>query len=209
MTDVERLLAEYKRAHRSGAESDPRPFLARLAGSEREQLAGLIDAYLARAPRRHFDEAGLRDSPAMAVVESLQRSLAGSGGLWPSLLPRLRTQAQIKRADLVAELAARLGAQSQQAKVAAYYHQMEQGLLPASGVSDSVLEALGTIVGSTRDALRRAGELPAAGGSAAEGGAVFARSAYPRETDPEAASSQAAPMQEPEWDQVDRLFRGG
>jgi hypothetical protein len=209
MTDVERLLAEYKQAHRSGAESDPRPFLDRVAGAEREQLAGLIDAYLARAPRRHFNEAGFRDSSAMAVAESLQRSLAGSGGLWPSLLPRLRTQARVKRADLVAELAARLGAQSQQAKVAAYYHQMEQGLLPASGVSDSVLEALGNIVGSTRDALRRAGELPVAGGSAAEGGAVFARSAYPRETDLEAASAQAAPMQEPEWDQVDRLFRGG
>jgi hypothetical protein len=209
MSDVERLLAEYKRAHRSGAASDPRPFLERVSGTDREQLAGLIDAYLARAPRSRFDEAGFRDSPAMAVAESVQRSLSGAGGLWPALLPRLRTRARIRRADLVAELAARLGAQSQQAKVAGYYHQMEQGLLPASGVSDTVLDALGSIVGSTRDALRRAGELPAAGGPAAEGGAVFARRSYLREPDALLAAGESTPEIDAGWDEVDRLFRGG
>jgi hypothetical protein len=209
MSDVERLLAEYKQAHHSGAGSDPRPFLERVSGTEREQLAGLIDAYLARAPRRGFDEAAFRDSPATAVAESVQRSLAGAGGLWPALLPRLRTQARIRRADLVAELAARLGAQSQQAKVASYYHQMEQGLLPAAGVSDTVLEALGSIVGSTRDALRRAGELPAAGGPVAAGGAVFARRTYLREADAMLAAGEPGPEADAGWDEVDRLFRGG
>ena len=67
--------------------------------------------------------------------------------MWPSLLPQLRNRARLKRADLVAQLAARLGAEGQGEKVGLYYHQMEQGLLPASGVSDSVLEALGRIVG--------------------------------------------------------------
>jgi hypothetical protein len=209
MSDVERLLAEFKQAHRSGAGSDPRPFLERVSGTEREQLAGLIDAYLARAPRRGFDEAAFRDSPAMAVAESVQRSLAGAGGLWPAVLPRLRTQARIKRADLVAELAARLGAESQQAKVASYYHQMEQGLLPAAGVSDTVLEALGSIVGSTRAALRRAGELPAPGGPVVESGAVFARRTYRREADAILAADQPGPEADPGWDEVDRLFRGG
>ena len=63
----------------------------------------------------------------------------------------------------MAQLAARLGAEGQSEKVGAYYHQMEQGLLPASGVSDSVLEALGRIVGDRAEALRKAGEMPAAG----------------------------------------------
>lgn len=210
MSDVERLLAEYKEVHRSGGDADPRPFLARTSGVERELLATLIDAYLERASRRAFDAAAFHDSPSAAVADSAQRTLAGSAGLWPVLLPRLRNQARIKRADLVAELAARLGAQSQQEKVAAYYHEMEQGLLPASGVSDTVLEALGRIVGYGREALRSAGQMPAPGGPAPEAGAVYARTTRFGAPPAEADGLAAARSREPEeWDEVDRLFRAG
>jgi hypothetical protein len=214
MSHVELLLSEYKEAHRSGADADPGPFLSRLEGADREALAGLIDAYLARVPRRDFDPGAFRGSPAAEVAEGVQRSLAGSAGLWPALLPRLRAQARLRRSDLVAELAARLGAQSRQEKVASYYHEMEQGLLPASGVSDTVLEALGKILGWSGEALRGAGGLPAppAGASEAAPGAVFAR------TTPLPADAAAAPPPSPtgraesagaDWDEVDRLFRGG
>ncbi len=205
MADVERLLSEYKAAHRASADADPRTFLARTSGGEREQLAALIDAYLARAPRREADAATFRNSPAAVVAESVQRSLAGTGGLWPTLLPRLRNQARLRRAELVAELAARLGAQGQQDKVASYYHQMEQGLLPEAGVSDTVLEALGRIVGYSREALRKAGQMPAAGGALAGSGPVFARTTPAEAAPDEPAASAPAP----EWDEVDRLFRGG
>jgi hypothetical protein len=206
VTDVERLFAEYKELHASGGEADPQRFLARVSGLEREQLAALIDAYLERAPRREFDAAAFRDSPAAAVADSVTRTLTGSAGLWPVLLPRLRNQARIKRADLVAVLAARLGAQSQQEKVASYYHEMEQGRLPASGVSDTVLEALGKVVGYGKDALRSAGEMPAPGGPPPEAGAVFTRTSR-REG---AADEEVAPATASEdWDEVDRLFRGG
>jgi hypothetical protein len=139
------------------------------------------------------------------VADSVQRTLAGSAGLWPVLLPRLRNQARIKRADLVAELAARLGAQSKQEKVASYYHEMEQGRLPASGVSDSVLEALGKIVGYGKDALRSAGGMPAPGGRSPEAGAVYTRTTRSEEPEKEAV----APARPEEWDEVDRLFRAG
>ena len=208
MSDVERLLAEYKRVHQGGGDGDPRPFLDQLSGLDREQLAGLIDTYLSRAPRREVELAAFEDSPAVSVAESVQRSLAGSAGLWPALLPRLRTEARIRRADLVAELAARLGAQRRQDKVAAYYHQMEQGLLPAPGVSDTVLDALGKIVGYSREALRSAGEMPAPSRATPEGGAVFARTtgAAPDEQAAQAHSPGAAGE---DWDEIDRLFRGG
>jgi hypothetical protein len=208
MAEVERLFAQYKEAHQAG-EGDPRPFIAQVSGLDREQLAALIDAYLEHAPRRELDRAGFRESPAAAVAEGVQRSLAGSSGMWPALLPRLRAQARLRRADLVAELAARLGAQSQQQKVAAYYHEMEQGLLPSSGVSDSVLDALGKIVGWSRDALRRAGEMPAPGGAPSEPapGAVFARTS--RRDQAEDGEDTVGPPPPAEWDEVDRLFRGG
>ena len=206
MSDVERLLAEYKQLHQASGDADPSAFLARASGAEREQLAALIDAYLERAPRRPFHAARFRDSRASAVAESAGRTLAGSAGLWPVLLPRLRNQARIRRADLVAELAARLGAQSKQEKVASYYHGMEQGLLPAAGVSDTVLEELGKIVGYGKDALRSAGRVPAPGPPPPDAGAVFARTTRRRGVQDREAAAAAEPE---EWDEVDRLFLSG
>jgi hypothetical protein len=209
MTDVERLLLEYKAAHGDGA-GDPRPFLERTSAKDRPLLAALIDAYLEEAPRREFSPPSFRESPAAPVAEAVQRSLAGSAGLWPALLPRLRAQARLKRADVVRELAARLGAESKQDKVAAYYHQMEQGLLPAAGVSDTVLEALGRIVGVAADSLRKAGAMPAPGPPRMDDAAVFARTAHGSTDADDAAPepSKSEPSSASEWDEVDRLFRG-
>ncbi|HZC14301.1 MAG TPA: hypothetical protein VE270_09815 [Thermoleophilaceae bacterium] len=207
MTDVERLLSEYKEAHRSGDDADPRPFLARVSGVDRELLAGLIDAYLERAPRPEFDVQAFQASPAATLAEDVQRSLAGEGGMWPALLPRLRARARLRRADLVAQLAARLGAQSQQDKVAGYYHQMEQGLLPEPGVSDTVLEALGKIVGWTAESLRKAGQMPAPGPQRTDPGAVFARTRMTAAA-PEAEPAMPGGPPREQWDEVDRLFRG-
>ena len=208
MTNVERLLSEYKQADREDpAGADPRPYLERVAGSERELLAGLIDAYLARAPRREFDAGAFQASPAAVIAEGVQRSLAGESGIWPALLPRLRHRSELRRAELVDQLAARLGAQSQEPKVGEYYHRMEQGLLPAAGVSDTVLEALGRIVGWSAEALRKAGEMPAPGPPRSDAGAVFARTNRGAATAPGPEAPDRAPAAE-EWDEVDRLFRG-
>ena len=206
MSGVERLFEQYKQAHLSGAGADPGPFLEQLRGADRALLAGLIDAYLEHAPRRGFDPQAFRESAAAPVAEAVERSLGGQAGLWPALLPRLRAQAQIKRADLVRELAARLGAQSKQDKVASYYHEMEQGLLPAAGVSDAVLEALGAVLGLGKEALRSAGAMPSPAGPAPEPGVVFARTSGEKRS-PGSAGSPAQEESEP--DEVDRLFRGG
>ena len=210
MSDVQRLFTEYKEAHQaSDGKFDPGALIEQVSDGDRVELIALIDAYLERAPRRAFSAEEFRRSAAAPVAEAVQRSLAGQAGLWPALLPRLRNRARIKRADLVAELAERLGAQGQRDKVAGYYHQMEQGLLPASGVSDSVLEALGRIVGYGAAALRQAGELPAGGGvrSSPEADAVFART---HDLATVADAGESEPAAEPEqWDEIDRLFRGG
>lgn len=202
MDDLNRLLTEYKEAYRAGG-GDPRPFLDRAAPGDRVLLAALIDAFLEQAPRRESSEDALA-AAADTVTDEVHRTLAGTSGLWPTLLPRLRGRARLRRADVVSQLTARLGAQGQQDKVGLYYHQMEQGLLPESGVSDTVLEALGRIVGYTAEALRKAGQLPAAGPPRADEGAAFARATYGEPAEP----SASAPRPEA-WDEVDRLFRGG
>lgn len=209
MTDVDRLLADYIAEHRAGGEADPRAYLSRASPGKRTELAVLIDAYLARAPRQAFDQEAYRGSSAERTVDELERAFVGQAGLWPALLPRLRDRAGLRRSVLVERLAAALGVKNRQDKVAVYYHEMEQGLLPARGVSDRVLEALGQIVGETAQALRQAGQslraapppIPPAAAAA------FARRAY---TDAEASGEPVAAQGIPagEWDEVDELFRG-
>src|SRR5436190_11052601 len=178
MSDVDRLLSEYIEEHRSGGEADPVEYLERLEGTERRELEALIDGYLARAPRRRWNAEAFQGSAAEAMAESLEKSLDGVAGLWPAVLPGLRDRARLKRAELVARLAAALGASGREEKVADYYHRMEQGTLPASGVSDRVLEALGKLVGTSVAALRSAGQAAVEpGGPAPPSRAVFARTA--------------------------------
>ncbi len=212
MSDVDRLLSEYIEEHRSGGTADPVEYVQRLEGTERAELESLIDGYLARAPRRRWNAEAFQGSAAEAMAESLEKSLDGVAGLWPAALPSLRERAQLKRADLVARLAAALGVSGREEKVADYYHRMEQGTLPASGVSDRVLDALGKLVGVSAAALRRAGQAAAEPGAAAPGApAVFARTTR---VDVELADLAAgapadAERRGEEPDEVDRLFTGG
>ena len=205
MTDLTALLKEYIEEHQSGGEADPVAYLERVSGGDRARLEAMIDSYLRRAPRREWDPAAYERSPAPRLAEELGRSLTGQAGLWPSLLPRLRNTARIKRSDLVAQLADRLGAGSKRDKVADYYNRMEQGRLPSAGVSDDVLEALGRIVGQTTEALRRAGAAVAPGEPPA--GESPAMTRVTRWADEARAPDGPAPGEK--WDEVDRLFRGG
>ncbi len=110
----------------------------------------------------------------------------------------------------MAELAVRLGAEDQRAKVGDYYHQMEQGTLPADGVSDTVLEALGDDRRRGRDALRKAGS---ALGPGPEGSTrwtpTFARGACRSKSKLCAPRRRRESPDAPEPDEVDRLFTGG
>jgi hypothetical protein len=214
MPDVDQLLKQYIAEHRAGGEADPRAYLDQLEGRDRAELAALIDAYLVSSPGQRWDEDAYSGSSAERVVESLHESLVGASGSWPVLLPELRNRARIKREQLVERLATALGVAGREQKVAFYYNQMEHGRLPPAGVSDRVLDALAGIVGTTKEALRQAGE--AIRLSDTETDAVYARVApppppeYAAEADlarPAEAASAAADHPEP--DEVDELFRGG
>ncbi|HEY3019714.1 MAG TPA: hypothetical protein VGJ32_05955 [Solirubrobacteraceae bacterium] len=210
MPDVERLLRRFIEDFEADRSTRPQAYLEQVAGTDRRELEALIDAYLERAPRRSFDAAAYAQSPARHLVDDLTESLEGVAGTWPVLLPRLRHSARLKRSELVARLAAALGVPGREAKVESYYHAMEQGLLEPAGVSDRVLDALASLTGTTRDALRAAarGFAPRPGEAGAR--AAFARTAMP---DPDfmetKSAAPAAPRRSDEpWDEVDELFRG-
>lgn len=194
MSDVERLLQAFIREDREGGEADPLAYLEQVEGTDRAELEALIDGYLARAPRRAFDREEYEASGARAVAEGIGRSLGGVSGEWPALLPRLRDRARLRRSEVVARLAAALGATgAQEEKIARYYHGMERGTLPAGGVSDRVLEALAAIVGTTAEALREAGRKAGGGATPEAAGTAFARVGAP----------------DPEQIPADELMRGG
>lgn len=209
MADAHTLLEQYIAAHTRDPDADPREWLERAPeGDERDKLSALIDAYLARVPIREWDGQAFRASGLAAFAEQLNQGFYSEAGAWPAVLPRLRERARLKRSVLVERLAAALGAQDKQAKVGSYYHEMEHGLLPSEGVSDKVLEALGSIIGQSAEALRRAGQVAGAGGPAAAAEApAFARVAQKQDEDAPVIA-EATPS-ESDWDDVDRLFRGG
>jgi len=210
MSDVEGLRQRFIAEFEAGRAPDPREYLTQVDGADRRELEALLDAYLEQAPRRSFDAAAFAASPARDLADDLTQALGGQAGTWPVLLPRLRQTARLRRADLVQRLSAALGVTGREEKVGRYYHEMEQGLLEPRGVSDRVLDALGDLLGTSRERLR---EAAAALGPTAPspGDTLFARTAMP---DPDARAAMGAPPapsgEEPpeEVDEVDELFRG-
>ena len=212
--DVQKLLSEYIAEHRAGGAADPLVYLDRAAEADRPELAALLDAYLARSPGRDWDPAAYSGSAAERVAESVGRSLTGAAGLWPAVLPRLRNQMRLTRAQVVERLSAALGAAGKEAKVAGYYHEMERGDLDSRRVSERVLTALGEIYGTTAEKLREIGE-PLGMGSPPTAGApapammrkATPDAAYAAEDRDELRSEPVAPAEE--WDEIDEMFTGG
>ncbi|MGH2951820.1 MAG: hypothetical protein ACRDKX_07240, partial [Solirubrobacterales bacterium] len=134
MADVERLLSQYIAEHQAGGEASPVEYLDQVEGLDRAQLELLIDEYLQRSPGKEWDPEEFQGSSAAVLADRLTRTFAGEGGRWPVLLPRLRERAQIVREEIVDRLAESLGVADKRDKVEGYYHEMEQGTLPAEGV---------------------------------------------------------------------------
>jgi hypothetical protein len=212
MPTVDDLFDRFRADYRSGTDADPRSYLDQLSGDDRRELRALIDGFLAHAPPDPVDAAALaraQASPLRAALQAAVDAQMATAETWEQVLVEARHRAELPRERLVARLADALGVAGRRDKVARYYHQMESGLLPPTGVSDRVLEALSTIIGVPVERLRAAGRAlrPDPGAGA---GPVFARTAAPAA----GAAAPAAPASpgtapEDEWDEVDELFRGG
>lgn len=214
MISPQQLFQEFAEAYRRDGSADPREYLSQTDGIDREELGALIDGFLERAPRRRWDAAAFSGSMAERALTRAtapaENPVAGEAAAWSELLPALRMRARLKRKALVERLAAALGFPDQEERVADYYHRMEQGQLAPSGVSNRVLEALGEIVGSPADVLRRSGEAGQLAGEA--GGEVFARVGAPADDSqvagrPTVLGADIERSNPP--DELDLLFTGG
>ena len=167
-----------------GERPDPADFLGR-AGGQREQLARLLDAYLAAAPTQAptgEDRRAVRAAVLRFEQDGTLRDLRVGAGL--------RRDAVVDAIVEVFALPAAL-----RWKVKERYHELESGTLAAARIDARLAALLAKLVGTTAEALR-ALELPT----------VVAKEAFARsETAFDIAlPAAAAPAAEP--DEVDRLF---
>jgi hypothetical protein len=136
MTRVDLLFTRYVEAHRRGDEVDPIPYLREVSGIERDELAALIDRYLAEAPPRSLELAELERLRAdPRFQEMVERVLEPS-------LAELRANAELSRRELAARLASELDLGGHEDAVRARYHELEAGLLEPGRVAPRVWEAL-------------------------------------------------------------------
>jgi hypothetical protein len=183
---VEELFEEFAVAFARGEEPDVGGLLAQ-AGDGADELARMIDAYLAHA---------VPSQPAEEQVELMRAWARGQ-----SPLVALRARRGLKRPDVVRELLARLGLPAAaEGKVGRYLHELEAGALDPARVDRRVWDALAGLLGA--DVRRLASLRPRRLGAA--------QPAFYREPTGEAGASATAAAPSPaEPDEVDRLFTGG
>jgi hypothetical protein len=190
-------LDEFAARHARGEHPDPRDYLER-AGERRAELARLLDGFLAAAPVQPPGE------KTLALFASLlAKSLSGETATPPLLAERVRRG--WRRDEIVDWIRERFGIGGEkQEKVARYWHELETGLLPVSGVSTRLREALAERFGEVLQAAL-AWEPPAL-----EADVAFRRAqGPPMQLHAKIETLSAAPDEahaEPEPDEVDRLF---
>jgi signal transduction histidine kinase len=196
---VELLYDEFAARHARGEHPDAREYLER-AGERRDELARLLDGFLAAAPVQPPGE------ETLALFASLlPDSLPGETATPPLLAERVRRG--WRRDEIVDWIRERFGiGEEKQEKVARYWHELETGLLPVSGVSARLREALSERFGEALQAAVawKPPELDADAAfrrTQAASPQILARMSMPAPAAPE------APVV-PERDEVDELFLG-
>jgi hypothetical protein len=208
MVGVEEILSEFIDDWNAGRRPRVGEYVDRAPEPSRDELAGLINAFLEEAPTPIYPEvtlAEIRNEPATRRAAMLMEE----EGRWPALLPRLRNRARIKREEVVKSLAERLGVGGAEPKVAMYYHQMESGTLDPAGVSRKVVGALSQIFGVPESQLEPADWFPDAVGAAAPEPLYMRTESVMEERLEDVAAAAPPPSPGEDWDKVDRLFRGG
>src|SRR4051794_33432886 len=203
MASADQALSEFIDAWNAGERPEVNDYLERVPEGERDELAGLLAAFLEWAPPPTYTEQQRQEIARDPAVSSTLNLIEGPG-LWPALLPSLRRRARITRDQVVERLADMLGVSGKEARVRVYYHEMESGTLDPGGVSQRVIDALASIFGVSSDEIADAGEL---GAPAAAAGGVYLRAEMDVHADD--AEYERAPRgarQSPgDWDEVDQL----
>jgi hypothetical protein len=206
--DPDRILSDFIDAWNAGRRPDFDEHLARAAEADREQLAADITAFVGFAPTPDYDDAALAAIRAEPAVAAGAAAATARGGLFPSLLPRLRERAALSTAQLAAGLVGALGLPSdREPKTRGYLEQLEAGELEPRGLSGRLLDAMARLLGVPR------GELEGASAFGAPAPVALFRAEGPAaeriRADLDVIADALAAPSGAGWDEVDELFRSG
>ncbi len=152
MSRVEELLPAFTSEFRAAGDADPRPYLRQVAGVDRDELAALIDHFLAVEPAPEFDPAAFatfRAEPARSAF--VDRVLEDA----PALL-ELRRTAGLTKAQVGARLAEDLRLTGMESAAKGAYHDIETGHVAPERVHERIWDALSNLYGASAEQLRRA-----------------------------------------------------
>lgn len=192
-TAAELLFEDFAARFARGEHPDVRDYLERAEG-ERDELAALLDGFLAASP------APAPSEETRAVFAELVPSDESTP---PMLAARVRLG--LRRSEVVRRLTSWLTVPENEERVAAYYHELETGLLDPRGVQPIVWHHLAKLFGTgIRSLMLRPNEPPPA--------MVLAYYRLSDDVAPDRVSVPAradAPAAPPEKDHLDVLFTGG
>lgn len=134
--DMENLFDDFAARWVRGEHPDVRVYLER-AGEQREELAQLLDRYIAAATVH---------TPSNETLAAFDALLPG--GEDPPPMIAVRVQMGLGRAEVVRQLCSGLGlSKTAEAKVGSYYSKLETGSLDPRRVSPRVWHTLATVLG--------------------------------------------------------------
>jgi hypothetical protein len=208
MVSIDRALSEFIDDWNAGRRPQVDACLERVAEPDRAELAYQLMTWLEIAPTPAYGEAARKAIAAEPVVQEAIAAMSSESGLWPALLPRLRSRATLSLGELAAAVVRALGLGGDaEPKTENYLGELEAGRLDPGRVSRRVLDGLARALRVDVSVLEESG------GGTFRPAPVFRAATAPRADTAHnlevLADMLSAPTPTGDWDEVDQLFRGG
>src|ERR1700704_4548127 len=100
MSTIDRVLSEFVDDWNAGRRPQVDAYLERVPEADRAELAGQLATWLEIAPTPAYDAPARAAIAAEPAVREAIGAMGSEAGLWPVLLPRLRSRASLSLGDL-------------------------------------------------------------------------------------------------------------
>src|SRR5215207_2897901 len=158
MGPIDRALSEFIDDWNAGRRPQVDEYLERVDEADRAELADQLMTWLAVAPTPEYDEAAREAIAAEPVVQEAIAAMSSQSGLWPALLPRLRSRAALSLGELASKLTSVVGLGGEaEPKTERYLSELEAGSLDPERVSKRVLHGLARVLRVDVSLLEEAG----------------------------------------------------
>src|SRR4051794_24618240 len=128
MASTDRALSEFIDDWNAGRRPQVDEYLDRVPEADRAELANQLMTWLEIAPTPRYDDAAREAIAAEPVVQEAIEAMSSESGLWPALLPRLRSRATLSLGDLASKLTSAIGLGGEaETKTERYLGELEAG----------------------------------------------------------------------------------